>query len=424
MPAIVRRSGKALSDPTSAGDSEQIIEVLMAGDPPGSGAGNAVSSDILLVALERIAKVDLLAHRASLQPSLNADSVDGRRSVLTLGTQPAVVHGEGLVGGWLHRRRLAAWACAWAVTSRYASALYASRVPYIVWEATTAREELNAIPIKSVRRNGNGSGFGAALHRVLSPVDRVLERNVYRCATRLFAMGEYSRSLILSHHGIPNERVELLLSPPSLAFIQALADRSRFECQALPSAAPRLLFVGRVTDPRKNADLLFDSFRIIRKRMPRATLTIVGRYTPQWRELSGVDRADSGIVLTGEIDVRALAEAYLTHDLLLLTSRQEGYGLVVAEALHAGIPVVSTRCGGPEAILRDSQGGILVEHTPRAIADAAIGLLSGPDTWMLCARRGVRFARDELSFDRFVLRVSEITRSVAQGANRTPPESA
>src|SRR6185437_8072081 len=396
----------------------------MAGDRPGGGAGSAVSSDILLAALEQVATVDLLAHRMSVRPSLTVDSGGAAQSVLTIGTQPAIVHGEGLAAGWVHRRRLGRWRCAWAVTSRYASALYASRIPYIVWEATTGRDELNAISLRSVRRNGNGSGLGAAVHHVLSPFDRLLERNIYRNAARLLAMGEYSRALILSHNSIPAERVELLLSPPSLAFLQALAGRSRADSPPPRRSAPRLLFVGRVADPRKNSDLLLDAFRFIRTALPQATLTIVGRHTPRWRDTSGADSPDSGIILTGEVDVAALADAYLSHDVLIVSSQQEGYGLVVAEALHAGLPVVSTRCGGPEAIIRDSGGGVLVTHNARALADAVLALLADDGHWMSCARGGIGFARRELSFDRFVSRVSDITGSVARVAPRAVPEPA
>lgn len=396
------------------------IRVLMAGDRPGPGAGTAVTSDVLLAALERVAPVDVLRHRMSLRPSLRLGSSDSRNRVFTIGTQPAIVHGEGLAAGWLHRRSLAHWSCAWAVTSRYASALYASRVPYVVWEATTARDELESIDIQHVRRNGNGTGFGAALHRVLAPIDQRLERNIYLGAARLLAMGEYSKELIVSDHGIPAHRVDVLLSPPSLAFLEALRSRTRANAPPPRPHAPRLLFVGRITDPRKNADLLLDAFRNIRQSVPNATLTIVGRHTAQWRARSGVDEPRSGISLAGEVDTGALAEAYLTHDVLVVSSRQEGYGLVVAEALHAGLPVVSTRCGGPEAIIRESDGGVIVDHTPRGIADATIALLSNEVHWLTRARNGAAYAHRVLSFDRFVSQVSDITRSISR--HRAPAQ--
>jgi len=157
--------------------------------------------------------------------------------------------------------------------------------------------------------------------------------------------------------------------------------------------------------------------------MPDATLTIVGRHTSQWRDRSGADRPGSGISLTGEVDTRALVEAYLAHDLLLVTSRQEGYGLVVAEALHAGLPVVSTKCGGPEAIIRESDGGVLVDHTAGDIADAADAMLSNEAQWLNRARNGSRYAHDVLSFERFVSRVADITRSIACEHAKTPPRS-
>lgn len=420
MSVAARQTPAEGSSSRAAPSRDSAVSILMAGDRPGTGAGNAVSSDVLLAALDQFANVDLLSHRVAMRPSWRVDAGHHRHQVLTIGTQPATVHCEGFAAGWLHRRRLLEWDCAWAVTSRYASALYASGLPYIVWEATTAHEELKAISIRSVRRNGNGTGLAATLHRALSPVDRIIERNIYRRAARLFAMGEYSRSLMLSQ-GIPDDRIEVLLSPPSVAFLQALASRSRADDGPPPNAAPRLLFVGRVTDPRKNADLLLEAFRSIRQAVPKATLTIVGRHTPQWREAAGVCAPDSGVILAGEVDVQALASAYVKHDLLLVSSHQEGYGLVVAEALHAGLPVVSTRCGGPEAILLASNGGLLVDHTSQSLADAALGVLSNSERWISHAQRGANFARRELSFDRFASRVADITRSVAARAAKQGP---
>lgn len=389
--------------------------VLLAGDRPGSGAGNAVSSDVLLAALRQFAAVDVLSHRMSLWPSLRVDPGTDAWQSVTIGTQPITVHGEALASGWLHRRRLRQWPCAWAATSRYASSLYASGMPYVVWEATPARDEMDAISIRAVRRNGNGTGFGAAAHRILSPVDERLECEIYRNARHLLAMSEYTRTLIVARHGILAERVEVLLSPPSTAFLHALDARTRSSSPPPCSQRPaRLLFVGRVTDPRKNAGMLLEAFQIIRQNMPNATLTIVGRHTQQWRNNSGVDLQPSSVSLTGEIDLTSLASAYLAHDLLLVSSRQEGYGLVVAEALHAGLPVVSTRCGGPESIIRDSRGGALVDHTSSALAEGALGLLSNQDRWLSCSMNAATYARTVLSFEKFATRVSDITNSVVR----------
>lgn len=69
----------------------------------------------------------------------------------------------------------------------------------------------------------------------------------------------------------------------------------------------------------------------------------------------------------------SLAEA------LVHPSHSEGFGLAILEALAAGLPVVATRCGGPEEIVEDGVSGLLVSAgSPRELADGLRRLLADP----------------------------------------------
>jgi glycosyltransferase involved in cell wall biosynthesis len=56
--------------------------------------------------------------------------------------------------------------------------------------------------------------------------------------------------------------------------------------------------------------------------------------------------------------------------LLVLPSRRESFGSVLAEALGCGIPVVATRCGGPEDIVTEQVGALAEPENPPALAAA------------------------------------------------------
>jgi len=63
-------------------------------------------------------------------------------------------------------------------------------------------------------------------------------------------------------------------------------------------------------------------------------------------------------------------------DLLVCSSRFEGYCLVIAEALILQVPVVSTRCTGPSEILADGEYGLLVENSTAGIYDGVQRMMS------------------------------------------------
>ncbi|MEJ7810331.1 MAG: glycosyltransferase family 4 protein [Gemmatimonadaceae bacterium] len=394
--------------------------VLLAGVAPGEAAGNSVSSTVLGEALGRVSDLGLLTHHMSPLPSYHVTS-DADRSTVRLGTQPFAVHGEALLAGRVHRRKLRAWDLAWAVNSRYAGAVLAARVPYVIWEATTVRDELRAIDVAEIRRGGTGSGVGALLHGALMPLGEHLQGRFYRGAVRLLAMSEYTRERMSATHQLAPGMVEVLDHPPTLAYLNALATARDAEVaprRAEAEHALRTIFVGRVDDPRKNFPLLLRAVRLLRANGLPITLTVIGPHTERWRHSIGLADHDDVVRLRGHVTLAELAAAYLSHDVLVVPSRQEGFGIVVAEALHAGLPVISTRCGGPEATIRASGGGVLVEHDADAMAAALANLAASPRARRELGDRGARYARDVLSFERFASRVAEVTAAALAEAGR------
>jgi glycosyltransferase involved in cell wall biosynthesis len=384
--------------------------IVLAGAPLVGAAGNPVSTEVLLAALSNLGEVALLTHRHRLWPSFERLNGGGRPEI-RLGAQPLSVHGEAMLAGVLHRHRLATAQAAWAVNSRYAGALMAANVRYAVWEATPIRDELGATDVASIRRAGTGSGSGLLLHRVLLPLDERIEGLIYKRAFGVYAMSPYTRERILARHDIDPSRIEVLPHPPAPTFLAALEGQRRVVERAPrrpPTDDARLLFVGRGDDPRKGFKLLLDAYRLLRAAQTRVTLTVVGPHARAWRESLGIDPAE-GIEFRGRVSTDDLAAAYLAHDLLIVPSRQEGFGIVVAESLHAGLPVVATRCGGPEAMISESEAGVLVPHSPDRIAAAVLELLNDPARRERLARAAVAYARRALSFEAFSDRVARIT---------------
>ena len=81
-------------------------------------------------------------------------------------------------------------------------------------------------------------------------------------------------------------------------------------------------------------------------------------------------------------------------DLFVLSSRWEGFGNVIVEALECGVPVVSTNClSGPAEILENGRYGKLVPvQDIEAIADAIVNSLAEPHDRELLMRRAQDFS--------------------------------
>lgn len=123
--------------------------------------------------------------------------------------------------------------------------------------------------------------------------------------------------------------------------------------QATPNHPLRYIYVGRLIDI-KNVALLIEEFNRNGKR-----LTIVGQGILE-TELK--KQAKANITFTGFIDNNKLGTVYQAHDVFILPSKLEPWGLVVEEALYWGLPViVSDKVGGSIDMVKDLHTGCIFQ---------------------------------------------------------------
>ena len=124
-----------------------------------------------------------------------------------------------------------------------------------------------------------------------------------------------------------------------------------------------ILSVGRFDDPRKNIGLLLEAYALLRFSMkdpPRLLLAGAGDAGPEfWQRVRELDLQK--VVSFHLRPTREQLVSYYQNALCFaLSSDEEGFGVVLAEAMACAVPVVATRCGGPEAIITDTVNGFLV----------------------------------------------------------------
>lgn len=164
----------------------------------------------------------------------------------------------------------------------------------------------------------------------------------------------------------------------------------------------RVVVVGRYCY-EKGYDYLLKAWSEVQKHCEDWRLDVFGdgdhmAYDQMLDELS-IDR--SRCALNGRTsDVQS---EYVRSSLAVCTSRFEGFGLVIVEAMACGVPVVSFDCPwGPRSIIANGEDGILVENgNIKKLADAIIKLINDADNRALMAKKArqnvMRFSMDQIA---------------------------
>jgi glycosyltransferase involved in cell wall biosynthesis len=174
-----------------------------------------------------------------------------------------------------------------------------------------------------------------------------------------------------------------------------------------PGGAVRVGFLGRL-DPIKRVQDLIEAIGLLEKRF---TLGIYG---------DGEERAPLGAM----VHERGLGERVTFYgpverpqrvmdeiDLLVLPSAAEGFGLVLIEAMAAGVPVVATRVPGIVDVVRDRENGLLVPpRNPAALAAAIRELADDSSLRQSVVSNGLQAVRQQYAWDAVVKQYRRLLR--------------
>jgi glycosyltransferase involved in cell wall biosynthesis len=164
----------------------------------------------------------------------------------------------------------------------------------------------------------------------------------------------------------------------------------------IPADAPLVLAVGRLIAQKDHATLL-RAFARVRVTHAEARLAILGwgPLEDELRSLAGGLGLGDAVFLPGRVEPRDwLARA----DVFAHTSRWEGFGIVLLEAMLAGLPVVATRASAIPEIVIDGETGLLVSPGDvDGVAAALATLLADDALRRRLGEAGTKRARTEFS---------------------------
>jgi glycosyltransferase involved in cell wall biosynthesis len=227
------------------------------------------------------------------------------------------------------------------------------------------------------------------------------QREVYKRAAGVIAMSRWLARSLVETTGLPPEKVHVVNPGRSAVAVSESAgpipqrDRPR----------RKLLLVGKGF-AGKGGDLVVAALRLLRRRVdPQITLTVVG--PPEW-PLAGP--VPEGVNFLGTLPPAAVARLYDSHDLFVMPSRLEGFGIAFAEALARGLPAIGRDAFAmPELIVSGVNGALVTGDDPANLADVVAAVLDDDQLYERCRVRAADVAA-HFTWDRAASEITTIIR--------------
>lgn len=189
------------------------------------------------------------------------------------------------------------------------------------------------------------------------------EKLALGCARHVIASSATTRTTLIDEFAVPARRITI--AEPGTARAPRAAGSG--------SQQVHVLAIGSVIE-RKGFDVLVNALAAVPDGDWRLTIAGSLNRAPETAEALRALIASNGltgrVTLAGEVSEEAIAAAYDSADVFVLSSHYEGYGMVLAEAMARGLPIVSTTGGAAAATVPDGAALKVPPGDPAAMAQA------------------------------------------------------
>jgi glycosyltransferase involved in cell wall biosynthesis len=236
-------------------------------------------------------------------------------------------------------------------------------------------------------------------------------RVAYGAADLIIATSQGVSHDLTSSFGVDPARIRVLANPVDLDRVRAAAAESIDDAVVPAGSGPLIVAAGRLAEA-KNYPLMIDAFAELRQQMPARLLVLgQGELESSLRQMIASKHLQDSVSLAG---FQSNPWKYIARaDVFLLTSRYEGFGNVLIEAMACGVPVVATASAGTRDIITSGRDGVLAAaHTPQAVAAGVMSVLESPNRRAEMSRAAAASA-DRFAIDRVVERYDAVLEQLA-----------
>jgi glycosyltransferase involved in cell wall biosynthesis len=199
---------------------------------------------------------------------------------------------------------------------------------------------------------------------------------IVKLANKAFVVSNDIKDELVRNFGANKLKLQVIPNPINIEMIDRLRNKQlNSKVAADLGNSKYLLAVGRLSF-QKGFDVLIDAFDLIKDKY-QGKLLIIGEGESRQKLQQKIDTYG----LNGRILLMGYQENpfqfYNTADAFILSSRYEGFGNVLIEALHFGLKIISTDCpGGPRDILKSGKYGLLCKvNDPEDMANSILNAL-------------------------------------------------
>lgn len=237
--------------------------------------------------------------------------------------------------------------------------LTAMGIPHLVWCASTMHED------RVDRRRSMPAPRKVFDRLVVGPVQRTMEKRILAGPGFFMTVSAHARKTLIEAGGKPERFVGLAVP----------VDAERFTPPSVRPDPAVIGFAGRPNDPRKNIPLLLEAVRILSQRGCDVELRLTGDPTGPLQGTAARMGISDRVRWQGWLAEDALAGFFQSLNVFVIPSLREGLNIAGVQAMACGVPVISTRCGGPEDYVIEGVTGFLVDFDAGRLADRLQGLI-------------------------------------------------
>lgn len=215
-----------------------------------------------------------------------------------------------------------------------------------------------------------------------SKIEGLAEMYIVRYATHFAVISNGVKKYLQKNVRIPDTKITLIYNgiDPERVCPENIESRQNIRAQfGFKEQDFVIMFAGRLIH-EKGVDILINEFNRFHKETGIGKLFIVGKgdESETLSKLVQVKQLEKQVVFHSEFG--SLAALFQAADCFVMPSRQEGFGLVILEAMANGIPVIASNVGGIPEIIKHNANGILCDINRQGdIADALKTIHSDTD---------------------------------------------